>query len=105
MLNKLASVFGLTALFMLQSITALSDYAHTNMEQFAFLFGVDKGSPLIGTILDPKYFIAMIFMLVCLSAACFATKIIFGLCEIAAWLLDYGIKRMANLAQNFAKPK
>ena len=109
MLNKLASVFGLTAFFMLQSITALSDYARANIKQFAPIAGADNGSPFIGAIVDPKFFFAIIFTLICFTAACLATKFIFALGEIAYWCINHGVNyahtRMTNLYQAIKKPK
>jgi len=105
MLYKLASVLGFTALFMVESITSLIKYASLNMEQFTFIFTVDKANPFLGTALGLEYFFPLLFVILCLAAGCLATQWSIGLIELAVWAIEVFVDAGMKCYQRIVKSK
>lgn len=88
MLYRLTSILVFTAFIMIESVMSFIKYAASNMEQFAFIFSVEKADPFLGAALGLQYFFPLLFLIICLAAACFATQLSIQLIEWAVWVLD-----------------
>lgn len=96
MLYKLASVFLLTAYFMVKNLTAL---------QVAFSAAVEQTNPALSTAMNSQFFFPLFCLLLCLSTACLATECAIWLFRITYLALDFGIESGKRQYQKLSQSK
>jgi hypothetical protein len=104
MLYKLASVLGFAAFFMIETIMRFIKYASLNMEQFAFIFGMNKADPSLGAMLGLEFIFPVLFVMLSLVVGCIATQWSITLIELSTSAiqacLDFGKRTFGK----FSKP-